>query len=64
VETIYSTQDPAQAKLLLEKYNISFIYIGDLELNRYTSQQLGKFQSLGTLVFGNIGGIGIFEINR
>ena len=64
VETIYSTEDLAQAKSLLEKYDISFIYVGDLEMNRYTSTQLGKFQSLGTLVFGNIGSVAIFEIDR
>ena len=64
VETIYSTENLAQAKSLLGKYDINFIYVGDLELNRYTPKQLGKFQSLGTLVFGNIGSVAIFEIDR
>ena len=64
VETIYSTENLAQAKSLLGKYDINFIYVGDLELSRYTSTQLGKFQSLGTLVFGNIGSVAIFEIDR
>tara|TARA_B100001245_G_C22817483_1_gene393520 strand:- start:101 stop:550 length:450 start_codon:yes stop_codon:yes gene_type:complete len=64
VETIYSTGNLTQAKLLLEKYEINFVYVGDLELNRYTSEQLEKFQSLGTLVFGDLGSVGIFEIDR
>ena len=64
VETIYSTGNLTQAKLLLEKYEINFVYVGDLELNRYTSEQLEKFQSLGTLVFGDLGSVSIFEIDR
>ena len=64
VETIYSTRDLAQAKSLLGKYEINFIYVGDLELNRYTAEQLEKFQSLGTIVFGDLGSVSIFEIDR
>ncbi|SVE02492.1 uncharacterized protein METZ01_LOCUS455346, partial [marine metagenome] len=56
--------DLAQAKSLLGKYEINFIYVGELELNRYTAEQLGKFQSLGTIVFGDLGSVSIFEIDR
>ena len=64
VEIIYSTTNIDQAKSLLYKYEIDFVYIGRQELNQYTNNQLVKFGSMGTLVFGSMDNIRIIEIEH
>ncbi|MBN1134255.1 MAG: hypothetical protein JXA38_04965 [Methanosarcinaceae archaeon] len=44
VETIYETSDMLKAMQLIEKYNITYIYIGDLEKELYSSRGLEKFE--------------------
>ncbi|MED5450938.1 MAG: DUF2298 domain-containing protein [Chloroflexota bacterium] len=62
VETIYSTEDTNQAKSLLSKYQIDFVYIGKQELNKYSNNQLAKFESMGILVFGSTDNIRIIKL--
>jgi len=64
VEIIYSTENINQAKSLLSKYKIDFVYIGNQELNQYSNNQLAKFESMGTLVFGSLDNVRIIEIKH
>ena len=64
VEIIYSTENIGQAKSLLSKYKIDFVYIGRQELNQYSNNQLAKFGSMGTLVFGTMNNIRIIKIEH
>ena len=64
VETIYSTESIDQAKSLLSKYKIDFVYIGRQELNKYSNTQLAKFGSMGTLIFGSLDNVRIIEIKH
>ena len=43
VDTIYQTVDEAEARDLLEKYNVGYIYVGTLERDRYEALGLEKF---------------------
>jgi len=47
VRTIYETNDIDEAAQLLEKYNISYVYVGDLEREMYSSRGLDKFEDTG-----------------
>lgn len=45
VNTIYDTSDYHEAEVLLKKYNVSYVYIGDAELKKYKETGLRKFEN-------------------
>ncbi len=45
IDTIYNTGDPEEALLLLRKYNVSYVYVGNVELGRYKQQGIQKFEN-------------------
>ncbi len=51
VDLIYSTADLDQARELLQKYNVRYVYIGALERQNYSAESLAKFAQLGQVVF-------------
>jgi YYY domain-containing protein len=44
IETIYNTHDPQAALTLLDKYDITYVYVGPLERSRYDPRGLDKFR--------------------
>ncbi len=63
IEFIYSSNDWEQTKLLLDLYNVRYIFIGDLERRTYRVNE-SKFQRfLGEPVFRS-GQIMVFEVPR
>lgn len=48
VYRIYSTADVAQARDLLAKYGVRYVYVGGLERRDYPPESLAKFAQLGT----------------
>ena len=63
VETIYSTTDVTQARGLLDKYNVAFVYIGETERRRYGQASLDKFAQLGEKLFEQ-GEVAIYKIKQ
>ncbi len=53
IQTIYETTDIATAKSLMQKYNVTLIYIGGLERKKYTNLNEDKFYQMGTLIYSN-----------
>ena len=51
VELIYTTLDPAEAQLILYKYNIDYVYIGPRERDKYGIEGIPKFDEIADLVF-------------
>jgi YYY domain-containing protein len=51
IELIYSTGDEAQALDLLDKYNVRYVYVGQLERQRYDAASLEKFARIAEPVF-------------
>jgi uncharacterized membrane protein len=51
VDVIYATADANQARPLLEKYKVRYVYVGGLELARYGPESMAKFAALGQAVF-------------
>jgi YYY domain-containing protein len=53
IDTIYSTADINQAKTLLLKYGVNYVYVGGLEQQKYKDHLdgLAKFGQLGNPVF-------------
>ena len=45
VEAIYTSSDIERTKELLDKYNVSYIYIGDVERSRYEIEDTSKFDA-------------------
>ncbi len=45
VNTIYNTPDYREAEVLLKKYNVSYVYIGDVELSKYKETGIRKFEN-------------------
>jgi uncharacterized membrane protein len=66
VSTVYSTTNTAEALSILEKYNVRYVYVGQLEWIYYNPQGLLKFDSMaeqGLLheVYRNEG-VSIYEV--
>lgn len=51
VKNIYETKDLNLAKQLLKKYQAKYVFIGNLEYQKYPALDEQKFQKLGKLVF-------------
>ena len=49
--TIYQTEDPAEAKELLDKYGIRYVYAGRREREKYGESGLPKFHQIADLAF-------------
>ncbi|HEY9246434.1 MAG TPA: DUF2298 domain-containing protein, partial [Candidatus Methanoperedens sp.] len=44
VDIIYNTTDQSEAALLLKKYNVSYVSVGDVELKKYKAEGFNKFK--------------------
>lgn len=55
VRSIYSTSDVDEARRLLERYHVRYVFVGSLERMDYPSSSLDKFSQLGRLAFASQG---------
>lgn len=53
VEAIYRTTDPEQARDLLRRYAVDYVYVGALEVQQYGAAGMDKFARLGQPVYRN-----------
>jgi YYY domain-containing protein len=51
VTMIYMTTNAAEARALLEKYKVDYVYVGQLERNTFPPESLAKFDQIGSPVF-------------
>ena len=51
IQRIYETTDIQEAKTLLNKYNVSYVFIGKLEKDKYPLLSEEKFTKLGVRIF-------------
>jgi len=62
ISKIYESQDLKETKTLLKKYNISLVFIGNLERQKYSNLNEKKFQSLGKIIY-ETGDTKIFKVD-
>ncbi|MBN1659400.1 MAG: hypothetical protein JXA93_13425 [Anaerolineae bacterium] len=55
IETIYKTPDPDAAASLLDKYGVTYVYVGPLERSTYDRRALEKFGYFMDVVYENEG---------
>lgn len=53
VETIYTSTNQEEVKVLLEKYQVEYIFVGAREREKYESLNESMLQSLGNVVFSD-----------
>lgn len=53
VSQIYQSEDLNLTKNLLNKYNVKYIFLGDLERQAYPQLQEDKFEKLGKVIFSS-----------
>ena len=63
VAKMYESKDVKETKQLLIKYNVSLVFIGDLERQKYLNLNQSKFKSLGKIVYQK-GNTKIFQIDK
>ncbi|MBI4039263.1 hypothetical protein HY388_00350 [Candidatus Daviesbacteria bacterium] len=63
VDQIYTTDDLAQSRSILDKYNVEYIFWGDLEKQKYASVNPAKFDKLAAIVYQN-GTTALYKVNR
>ncbi|MBN2006379.1 MAG: hypothetical protein JXA21_23710 [Anaerolineae bacterium] len=51
LERLFTTTDVQEAQEILDRYNVSYIYIGPLELQRYPFEGLNKFATMFSAVY-------------
>ena len=56
VERIYTTLDPAEAQVILYKYDIDYVYIGQRERDKYGIEGIPKFDTIADAVFADPNG--------
>ena len=56
VERIYTTLDPAEAQVILYKYDIDYVYIGQRERDKYGMEGISKFDAIADPVFADPNG--------
>ena len=56
VERIYTTLDPAEAQVILYKYDIDYVYIGQRERDKYGIEGIPKFDAIANPVFADPNG--------
>jgi YYY domain-containing protein len=61
IALIYQSRDVAQTRALLDKYGVSFVYVGRLERTKYGEEVLGKFDSFMDIAFKNKG-VTIYQV--
>ncbi len=64
VDTIYDSADYQEAASLLKKYNVSYVYVGDFELQRYKQAGLRKFGNSSNFEHVYRGASNIYKVNR
>ncbi|HEY9204368.1 MAG TPA: DUF2298 domain-containing protein [Candidatus Methanoperedens sp.] len=64
VDKIYNTSDYYEASLLLKKYNVSYVSIGDKELKKYNPAGLRKFENTSNFELAYRGGVEIYRVIR
>ncbi|MDZ4228501.1 MAG: DUF2298 domain-containing protein [Candidatus Levybacteria bacterium] len=62
IALMYESDDLKETKNLLKKYKISFVFIGDLERQKYPKLNEKKLQSLGKIIYQK-GNTKILEVN-
>jgi YYY domain-containing protein len=63
IETIYNTLDPQAASTLMEAYDITYVYVGPLERNKYDPRALRKFEQFMDVVYQQ-DGVTIYQRRR
>lgn len=63
VDAIYNTADYGYAMALLKKYNVSYVYIGDVELKKYKNGGLRKFENTSNFERVYRGAAEIYRVN-
>ena len=63
IETIYSTNNWEQTKLLLDMYDVRYVFIGNLERRTYRVNESKFEQNIGDPVFQS-GQVSVYEIPR
>jgi YYY domain-containing protein len=51
IDVLYNAVDPVQTLTLLDKYDITYVYVGPLERDRYSPNGLAKFEELMDVVY-------------
>jgi YYY domain-containing protein len=63
IETLYTSVDIGEVSTLLDKYDVSYVYVGPLERARYPAAGLAKFAALMDVVY-DAGGVTIYGMGE
>jgi YYY domain-containing protein len=55
IERLYSTTDEAEARTILDKYGIDFVFVGSLEKESYPQEGLAKFERMLPVAYQDAG---------
>jgi uncharacterized membrane protein len=62
VATLYESKDLNATKEILKKYRVEYVFVGQLEKDKYKNLNEDKFKTLGKVIFES-GGTRIYKLN-
>ncbi len=63
IQKLYETKDITEAKQIIESYKIEYIYVGNLERQKYLNIFEDKFYQIGSIIF-EAGGSKLFMVKK
>lgn len=63
IQTLYETPESKKTKSLLDKYDIEYVYVGNLEREKYPKLSEAKWSQLGTLAYRS-GNTSLYKISK
>ncbi len=64
IDALYGSGDIELTRTLIEKYNITFVFVGTLERQKYASNNLKKFSNFMDTVFQHPDGVFIYRLKK
>ena len=62
IETIYTSEDPEEARMVADLYDVAYIFVGSCERAAFPDLNIGTLTEIGDVVYGSTEGTFIIEV--
>ena len=63
IATVYTSDNPDEIREILDRYNVDYVIIGDMERDRFNMDNTATISSLGSIEFSS-GDLMVVKIDR
>ncbi len=62
LQTLYTSSDSDQVRSVIEKYGITYVFVGRIELEKYENLKLAQMTDLFEPAFGPVGDVAVYRV--